>query len=376
MSSRGKARVPYADWMEDSDDIAADDSDEYVSSFSIYDFSDRKSKIARSDRIKIRKEIPQVDILSQYMSRSDPRVNIDPNDKECRFIDFNELLEHKYNLESIFKAGENGINTLVPNEVKPDEFLRELDIEYKPVEYTMEDLASMTDEELKETLERVENELNVPTDFKGLNSDFVIVPPWDENIEQSISICESVLTLDWKLLGSKCKFDVIIMDPPWMITPSQVTRGVYLDYKLLETEKIRSMPLHLVQDNGYCFIWVVASMLSAGIEMLQNWGYKVISFGNWIKVSKFGRYAPSNGYFLQHDKETFIVGVKGSPLDGANLDQYSDVILQERSRQSQKPDQLYEFIERMFPGRMYLEIFARAHNIREGWVSIGLDLPK
>jgi N6-adenosine-specific RNA methylase IME4 len=40
-------------------------------------------------------------------------------------------------------------------------------------------------------------------------------------------------------------------------------------------------------------------------------------------------------------------------------------------RTTQKPFQLYEFIEKCFPGGPFIEIFARRHNAREGWLSIG-----
>jgi mRNA (2'-O-methyladenosine-N6-)-methyltransferase len=41
---------------------------------------------------------------------------------------------------------------------------------------------------------------------------------------------------------------------------------------------------------------------------------------------------------------------------------------------SQKPDEIYEIIEMMKPGAKKLEIFARNHNLREGWLSLGNQL--
>lgn len=46
----------------------------------------------------------------------------------------------------------------------------------------------------------------------------------------------------------------------------------------------------------------------------------------------------------------------------------------ERRGQSQKPEQVYEIIEKLVPNGNYLEIFARRNNLRNFWVSVGLEL--
>jgi len=42
---------------------------------------------------------------------------------------------------------------------------------------------------------------------------------------------------------------------------------------------------------------------------------------------------------------------------------------------SRKPDEIYLLIERMFPGGRKSELFARPHNRRPGWISLGNQLP-
>lgn len=41
---------------------------------------------------------------------------------------------------------------------------------------------------------------------------------------------------------------------------------------------------------------------------------------------------------------------------------------------SQKPDEIYEIIEKMMPGAKKIELFARNNNLREGWLSLGNQL--
>ena len=41
---------------------------------------------------------------------------------------------------------------------------------------------------------------------------------------------------------------------------------------------------------------------------------------------------------------------------------------------SRKPDEMYPLLERLSPGTRKLEIFARQHNVKPGWVCLGNQL--
>jgi mRNA (2'-O-methyladenosine-N6-)-methyltransferase len=51
------------------------------------------------------------------------------------------------------------------------------------------------------------------------------------------------------------------------------------------------------------------------------------------------------------------------------------VLVAEMREMSRKPDEVYALLERLAPGARKLELFARPHNLRPGWVSIGNQLP-
>ncbi|EAX86932.1 MT-A70 family protein [Trichomonas vaginalis G3] len=314
--------------------------------------------------------------FANRISSNSPEASIGPDGNKCRFIRFKDLKPNLLNLDKILKEGETGVNTILPayDPVARNK-LQFFELDDSPIQFTYKDLERMSLEDLKTALEIVEEDIQNLPHFPEYAKDFVLIPPYSEHIKQAAPIKADIRYFDWETLGKICQFDVILMDPPWNIQPAQTTRGVELGYELMLESEIASMKIPLVQTNGYCFMWVVASFLPVGVSMLQGWGYKVIDFINWIKTSKYGRYRPSNGYFLQHDKETCLVGIKGKPLDGEDVDIFNDLIIDERgARQSHKPPSLYDIIERMFPGRLYLEIFARAHNEREGWVSLGLEV--
>ena len=187
----------------------------------------------------------------------------------------------------------------------------------------------------------------------------------------------NVLTFDWKALGDKMQFDVILMDPPWILQTKKMTRGVEIMYEQMPENDIASIPLNFVQKDGYIFMWVVAKEFSNGLRMLELWGYEVINTIHWIKTSRKGIYFPSNGYYLLHTKETLLIGVKGKGVEFMRHDQFNDLLVQPRNiRQSHKPNRLYRMIESIFPNCKYLEIFARPHNLRKKWVSLGLEIPR
>ena len=91
----------------------------------------------------------------------------------------------------------------------------------------------------------------------------------------------------------------------------------------------------------------------------------------WFKTTKNNKLAKGNGYYLQHSKESCLVGKKGNVKVAAK---FSNIIFAQRRGQSQKPAELYTMIEKMFPQGYYLEIFGRRNNIREGWVTMGNEI--
>lgn len=96
----------------------------------------------------------------------------------------------------------------------------------------------------------------------------------------------------------------------------------------------------------------------------------------WVRKNHNGNVAIGQGFYFLHSTETCLVGVKY--LKGEVLEFISkvsnDVIFAEIRERSRKPDQLYQIIERMLPGSRKIELFARNHNIRKGWLSLGNEL--
>ncbi|KAJ2484299.1 hypothetical protein EV174_002544 [Coemansia sp. RSA 2320] len=192
--------------------------------------------------------------------------------------------------------------------------------------------------------------------------------------EWSVPIRANVMNFDWEKLASACQFDVILMDPPWQLASQAPTRGVAIAYQQLPDVCIESLPIHLLQTSGFIFIWVINNKYTKAFQLMKQWGYTYVDDIAWVKQTVNRRMAKGHGYYLQHAKETCLIGKKGADPPNLQKSVASDVIFSERRGQSQKPEELYEIIEELIPGGNYLEIFGRKNNLRDYWVTVGNEL--
>ena len=174
-----------------------------------------------------------------------------------------------------------------------------------------------------------------------------------------------IRNFDCSILG---KFDVIMADPPWDI-------HMDLPYGTLRDDEMKNLPVKKLQDDGIIFLWVTGRATELARDCLEIWGYTRKEELVWIKTNQLQRLIRTGrtGHWLNHSKEHCLIGIKGNPKLNTNLD--CDVIVSEVRETSRKPDEIYELIERLKPGGRKLELFARPHNRRQGWISLGNQLP-
>jgi len=225
--------------------------------------------------------------------------------------------------------------------------------------------------------------------------------------EHSVPIHADVRTLDWDVLVTSHggPFDAIVLDPPWQLATANPSRGVALGYGQLTDAELEQMPVGRLQSpGGLVFLWHINSKFRIAHRLLDRWGYDVVDEVVWVKTTRHRRLAKSHGYFLQHATERCLVGrrrgdggkggaagphapsqaepgqaTEGGEPGGPSVAGHalpSSVIIAERRGQSQKPEELYEYVESLFPGGRFLEIFARSNNLRSHWVSVGNEVPR
>ncbi|KAF9582096.1 hypothetical protein BGW38_000651, partial [Lunasporangiospora selenospora] len=128
--------------------------------------------------------------------------------------------------------------------------------------------------------------------------------------EWCVPIKANVMTYDWDNLAAECQFDVILMDPPWQLATHAPTRGVAIAYQQLPDICIEDLPVPKLSSNGFIFIWVINNKYAKAFDLMRKWGYRYVDDITWVKQTVNRRMAKGHGYYLQHAKETCLVGKK------------------------------------------------------------------
>ncbi|EIW76676.1 MT-A70-domain-containing protein, partial [Coniophora puteana RWD-64-598 SS2] len=172
-----------------------------------------------------------------------------------------------------------------------------------------------------------------------------------------------------------CKFDVILLDPPFS---SSFSWG-----------ELQELPIPaLAADPSFVFMWVGSGAgegLERGREILAKWGYRRCEDVVWVKTNHTTNRGPGTDppttSLLTRTKQHCLMGIKGTVRRSTdswfvhcNVD--TDVIIWEgdSADPTRKPPEMYTLIENFCLGTRRLEIFGRARSsLRRGWVSALLD---
>ena len=182
------------------------------------------------------------------------------------------------------------------------------------------------------------------------------------------------------------KFSIIYADPPWdyggkMQFDKSGTlkenrgwdKSIFISaanfkYPTIKTKDMQNIPIHeICEDDCLLFLWVTSPHLQQGIELGTAWGfeYKTVAFV-WDKmVHNPGQYTLSYCELCLIFKKGRIPRPRGSRNE-------KQLIRSPRGRHSEKPDEVRDAIERMFPEQGKIELFSR--KIVDNWTSWGLDI--
>lgn len=184
------------------------------------------------------------------------------------------------------------------------------------------------------------------------------------------------------------KFDVIYADPPWDYNGKlqfdksstdaeriDLSKKIFISsaafkYPTLKTNELMKLPVQdIAKDDCLLFMWTSNPHLAQAIELGEVWGfeYKTVAFV-WDKMNHNpGQYTLSNC-------ELCLVFKRGripKPRGARNIKQ---LVRSPRKEHSEKPIEVIQAIEKMFPSHTRIELFARRK--AEGWSAWGLDVFK
>ena len=182
------------------------------------------------------------------------------------------------------------------------------------------------------------------------------------------------------------KFDLIYADPPWDyngklqfdksstdVERLDLSRKIFISsaafkYPTLKTDELKKLSVQeIANDDCLLFMWTSNPHLAQAVELGEAWGfkYKTVAFV-WDKMNHNpGQYTLSNC-------ELCLVFKRGripKPRGARNVKQ---LVRSPRKEHSEKPTEVIQAIEKMFPHHERIELFARRK--AEGWSAWGLDI--
>jgi len=83
-------------------------------------------------------------------------------------------------------------------------------------------------------------------------------------------------------------------------------------YNTMCNQDILNLQIESLSDSGFCFLWVLNSILDLGYKCLKKWGYEVVDQLVWVKA-KNDKVLSAPGYYFHHSSEICLVGLKRKP---------------------------------------------------------------
>lgn len=209
------------------------------------------------------------------------------------------------------------------------------------------------------------------------------------------------------------KMNMIVIDSPWSFSDelkqSKTKRGASSNYSVLNNNDIEKLDVKsLVDDDAVIALWVPSSLLESGINCIKNYGFSLKQTWVWVKTKQdpkenlkknVGKILKKKnfthkevldeidnfdlndclnffmGRTFRQTHEVALIGTRGKCSKYLkDKSQRSVHIFNSLKKHSEKPEELQDRLEKMFPSfNNRLEIFAR--RVRNGWHCVGNECP-
>jgi len=166
------------------------------------------------------------------------------------------------------------------------------------------------------------------------------------------------------VLDIQGEFDVILADPPWQYRKGTVQpkRKIEFQYSTISFKQLQLLKIP-AKKNAILFLWATNPLLPKALELMKSWGFNYKTNFVWVK-DKIGL-----GWYVRGKHELLLIGKKGVKFPVPEPSRRPPSVIEyPRRKHSEKPP-VQEIIEKMYPNKSYLELFARKK--REGWTVWG-----
>ena len=169
------------------------------------------------------------------------------------------------------------------------------------------------------------------------------------------------------------KYSIVYADPPWDYKGQKQhagkgkgdSGGAASHYGTVKLSRLKSLPVaEVCEKDALLFLWTTNPHLDQAVDLLKAWGfdYATVAF-IWDKVKV------NPGFYTMSQCEMVLVGKRGKipgPRGARNVRQF---LSEMRGQHSEKPNEVRQRIETMFPSQSKLELFGRSQ--ASGWTVWG-----
>ena len=160
------------------------------------------------------------------------------------------------------------------------------------------------------------------------------------------------------------RYHVLVVDPPWQYgkrAEDPTHRGRCL-YPTMVIDDVCAMEIP-AEDDAVLWLWTTNAFMHEAYHVLDSWGFEPKTILTWVK-DRWG-----TGDWLRGQTEHCILAIKGKPV--VKSEGVSTVLEAPLRQHSRKPDEFYDLVDEMCPGRK-IDIFSR--EAREGWDQWGAEV--
>jgi len=165
---------------------------------------------------------------------------------------------------------------------------------------------------------------------------------------------------------------VLVADPPWKHKDQLPGkgRGAEKHYKCMPTDEICKMWTPIESEkHAVLFLWRVASMVEDACRVARAWGFVPKAEIEWRKLTRNGNPFFGMGRYVRYSHEICMICTRGSAMPAVH-DQRS-YFEAKVGRHSEKPDEFYSIVQRLYPESTWFEVFARKPRVQ--WKQFGLE---
>jgi N6-adenosine-specific RNA methylase IME4 len=155
-------------------------------------------------------------------------------------------------------------------------------------------------------------------------------------------------------------FELICADPAWDYLGTLDT-----PYPTMPLAEILAMPVtQRAAKDAVLFLWVPASLVAEGLEVIKAWGFNYKTCAVWKKGE-----SGTGGYF-RVNHEMLMFATRGDVPTVAEGKRPVSCFEEAKREHSVKPEKAFEMIDAMYPELTKLELFCRG-TPRQGWSGWG-----